>query len=107
MSCSIDSRGGVELGRALERNKTLRKLWLSRNVIEEGGLEGLIVGLLNNSSLEELWLNGNESLGEEGVSSLLRCVEEKNTSLKELWLPWKYKRDISSSILSRCSVFWL
>ena len=89
--CSIDSSGGVELGRALERNKTLRALWLSGNTLGDDGVRGLIVGLENNSSLEVLRLEGEESLGEEGVSLLLKCVEEKNTSLKTLWLPEKYK----------------
>ena len=89
--CSIGSSGGVELGRALERNKTLRELLLSGNALGDDGVRGLSEGLETNSSLEELVLVGDESLGEEGVSLLLKCVEEKNTSLKELWLPVKYK----------------
>ena len=105
--CSIDSSGGVELCTALERNKTLRKLSLSWNALGDDGVSGLIVGLENNSSLEELWLYGDESLGEEGVSLLLKCVEERNTSLKKLSLPMKYEREISSTIQSRCEVWWL
>ena len=102
--CSIDSSGGVELGTALERNKTLRVLWLSANTLGDDGVRGLIVGLENNSSLEELRLYGDKSLGEEGVSLLLKCVEEKNTSLKIL--PGKYRRDISSTLKSGCEVVW-
>ena len=105
--CSIGSSGGVELGVALERNKTLRVLWLSWNAIGDDGVRGLCVGLENNLSLEELYLNGDKSLGEEGVSLLLKCVEEKNTSLKTLLLPNKYKRDISSVLQSRCEVMWM
>ena len=105
--CSIGSSGGVELGVALERNKTLRELWLSGNAIGDDGMRGLCVGLENNSSLEELYLYGDESLGEEGVSLLLKCVEQKNTSLKRLVLPGKYKRDISSVLQSRCEVEWM
>ena len=89
--CSIGSSGGVELGRALERNKTLRVLWLSGNALGDDGVRGLSEGLETNSSLEVLWLGGDESLGEEGVSLLLKCVEEKNTSLKKLVLSEKYK----------------
>ena len=99
--CGIGSSGGVELGAALERNKTLRYLNLSGNALGDDGVRGLCVGLENNSSLEELWLNGDESLGEEGVSLLLKCLEEKNTSLKRLWLPGKFKRDVSSELESR------
>ena len=104
--CSIGSSGSVELGVALERNKTLKVLLLNGNAIGDDGVRGLCVGLENNSSLEELYLNSDESLGEERVSLLLKCVEEKNTSLKILWLPVKYKRDISSVLQSRCEVEW-
>ena len=105
--CSIGSSGGVELGRALERNKTLRELLLFGNALGDDGVRGLSEGLETNSSLEELRLNGDESLGEEGVSLLLKCVEEKNTSLKRLVLSEKYKRDISRALQSRCKVWWL
>ena len=104
--CSIGSSGGVELGRALERNKTLRELLLSGNALGDDGVRGLSEGLETNSSLEELVLDDDESLGEEGVSLLLKCVEEKNTSLKNLVLPRKYKRDISRALQSRCEVEW-
>ena len=85
--CSIGSSGGVELGRALERNKTLRELALSGNEIGDDGVKGLSEGLETNSSLVWLCLDNDESLGEDGVSLLLKCVEEKNTSLKGLVLP--------------------
>ena len=101
--CSIGSSGGVELGRALERNKTLRMLWLAGNALGDDGVRGLSEGLETNCSLEMLRLSGDESLGEEGVSLLLKCVEEKNTSLKRLWLPKKFKRDTSRA---RCEVVW-
>ena len=104
--CSIGSSGGVELGRALERNKTLRVLGFHGNALGDDGVRGLSEGLETNSSLEELWLSGDKSLGEEGVSLFLKCVEEKNTSLKRLWLPGKYKRDISRALQSRCKVQW-
>ena len=104
--CSIGSSGGVELGVALERNKTLRVLGLRGDAIGEGGARRLCVALENQLSLEELYLYGDESLGEEGVSLLLKCVEEKNRSLKRLVLPEKYKRDISSALQSRCRVEW-
>ena len=105
--CGIGSSGGVELGAALERNKTLRYLQLSGNELGDDGVRGLSAGLENNSSLEELELDSDESLGEEGVAFLLKTVEEKNTSLKELWLPSTFKRDISRELQSRCEVGWL
>ena len=104
--CGIGSSGGVELGAALERNKTLRHLGLSGNEQGDDGVRGLSAGLENNSSLEELGLYPDMSLGEEGVAFLLKTVEEKNTSLKKLWLPRKFKRDISRELQSRCQVVW-
>ena len=104
--CSIGSSGGVELGAALERNKTLRDLWLTGNALGDDGVRGLCVGLENNSSLEKLYLHCDESVGEEGVLLLLKCVEEKNRDLKRLWLSQKYKRDIPSALQSICKVEW-
>ena len=99
-SCSIGSSGGVELGAALERNKTLRVLVLSWNSIGDDGVRGLCAGLENNSSLKKLNLYGDKSLGEEGVSLLLKCVE-KNKSINILGLPEfitrltkEYKKDV-------------
>ena len=108
--CSIDSSGGVELGAALERNKTLRELWLSGNTLGDDGVRGLCVGLENNTSLQELRLHGDKSktLTIEGVLYLLKCMEEKNRSLKKLSLSDKFKRDVpvSSLLKSRCNVEW-
>ena len=104
--CGIGSSGGVELGAALERNMTLRELDLSGNALGDDGVRGLSAGLENNSSLEELRLWGDWSLGEEGVSFLLKSVEEKNKSLKTLWLPKRLKRNISSELQLRCIVMW-
>ena len=103
--CGIGSSGGVELGAALERNKTLGDLDLSGNALGDDGVRGLCVGLENNSSLEELMLYGDKSLGEEGVSLLLKCLEEKNTSLR-LGLSKEFKRDISSELESRLDIVW-
>ena len=104
--CGIGSSGGVEVCAALERNKTLRYLNLSRNALGDDGVRRLCVGLENNSSLEELELRDDMSLGEEGVLLLLKCLEEKNTSLKKLVLPEKFEKDISSELESRLDIRW-
>ena len=104
--CSIGSSESVELGVALERNKTLRVLVLRGNAIGDDGVRGLCVGLENNSSLEELHQDGDKSLGEEGVLLLLKCLVEKY-SLKKVWVPRKYERDISSVLWSKCQVWWM
>ena len=81
-------------------------LWLGWNAIGYDGVRGLCAGLENNSSLEALYLRGDESLGEKGVSLLLKCVEQKNRSLRILRLPGKHKRDIPSGLQSQCQVEW-
>ena len=103
--CSIGSDGGVELGAALEKNNTLKILWLSGNSLGDDGARGLSIGLANNSSLIRLYLRGDGSLGVEGVSLLLECLEENNTTLLRLGLPKKYKR-YRSSFGSKCEVIW-
>ncbi|CAI8035345.1 NLR family CARD domain-containing protein 3 [Geodia barretti] len=85
--CDIGSSGGVELGAALEKNKTLRCLDLSGNALGDDGVRGLCVGLGNNSSLEELELIYDESLGEEGVSLLLQLQKRKQTETQEMLPP--------------------
>ena len=90
-SNQIGSEGVVAIATMLKTNTSLERLELSRNALGDDGVRGLSEGLETNSSLEELVLNGDKSLGEEGVSLLLKCVEEKNTSLKRLVLPVKYK----------------
>ena len=104
-SCGIDSSGSVELGVALERNTTLKVLGLSGNSIGGDGVRGLCVGLETNSSLEELELGDDVTVGEEGVSLLLKCVEEKNRSLKKLELPRKYRKSTDLSSV-QCMVMW-
>ena len=109
--CSIESSGCEELGVALEKNTTLKVLGLSGNTIGGDGVRGLCDGLETNSSLEELDLGNDVTVGEEGVLLLLKCVEEKNRSLKKLVLPRKYRKfpDVVSrlSVLqSECMVAW-
>ena len=87
----IGSEGVVAIATMLKTNTSLERLELSGNALGDDGVRGLSEGLETNSSLEELVLNGDKSLGEEGVSLLLKCVEEKDTSLKRLILPVKYK----------------
>ena len=79
--CGIGSSGGMELGAALERNTSLRKLDLSGNTLGYDGVRGLIAGLEKNSSLVELWLNDDNSLGEEGVA-IIRNLERKKPDLR-------------------------
>ena len=79
--CGIGSSGGVELGAALERNKTLRYLDLSGNELGDDGVRGLSAGLENNSSLEEVWLHGDKSLGEEGATVLWSLKRRPNLKM--------------------------
>ncbi|CAI8035347.1 hypothetical protein GBAR_LOCUS19850, partial [Geodia barretti] len=57
------------------------------NALGDDGVRGLCVGLGNNSSLEELELIYDESLGEEGVSLLLQLQKRKQTETQEMLPP--------------------
>ena len=105
--CGIDSRGGVEFGEALTKNKTLRFLNLSDNALGDDGVKGLCVGLEENTSLEQLRLNGDTLLGEDGVLLLLKYMQERNASLKKLCLPRWLKMEVPRELNSRCVVEWV
>ena len=50
---------------------------------------------------------GQNVIIHDHVPHITKCVEEKNTGLKALWLSRKFKRDISSELESRLVIMWL
>ena len=91
--CHISSEGAVELAAALCKNSTLKGLDLNRNPIGVEGASSMSDMLQHNTSLEVLFLL-DDSVGEEGVHQLINSLKH-NQTLRELWLPRKYKSEIS------------
>ena len=98
--CNIDSDGACQLGGALCTNDTLQKLLMGGNPIGVKGAAAFAEMLLKNKSLEELYLDHDklqdDSIGEEYTQKLIDSLTH-NTTVKELWLPEKYKSSIDSS----------
>ena len=87
----MTTAGAVQLATALTHNTSLRVLWMHYNRIGVEGAKATAKMLQQNKTLEQLYLDGDESLEEEGVEVLLTSLQE-NTTLKDLYLPMKYKR---------------
>ena len=87
--CDIDADGACQLASALSVNNTLQCLYLQHNPIGVKGATAFAEMLFKNKSLKVLDLR-NDSIGEEGTQKLIDSLRH-NTTVKELWLPVKYK----------------
>ena len=91
--CHISGQGAGELAAALCKNSTLQVLNLDRNPIGVEGASSMSDMLQHNTSLT--WLRiCDDSVGKEGVRQLTNSVKY-NQTLRELWLPRKYKSETS------------
>ena len=90
--CHISGQGACELAAALCKNSILKYLNLNRNPIGVEGASSMSDMLQHNTSLEYLHL-WDDSVGEEGVHRLVIGIK-CNQTLRELWLPPKYKPEI-------------
>ena len=93
--CHISSEGTVKLEVALCKNSTPNRLYLNNNPIGVKGASSMSDMLQHNTSLEYLHLR-DDSVGEEGVHQLINSLK-LNQTLKQLWLPVKYKSEISDN----------
>ena len=84
-SCKIESSGAVQLATALITNKTLKVLVLSNNKIGNSGITMFAQALKRNSSLETLWLQGDYTYSQLGVTKLFNSLKI-NLKVK-VWLP--------------------
>ena len=87
----IGRDGCVALGNMLSRwphSNNLKKLDLGRNVIDDGGLQVLVEGLMNCCSLKALDLGGNRLITAAGLNSLFPLLQSKSHSLEILRLTW-------------------
>lgn len=89
--CGITAQGCVHIAAQLSHeNSTLRILWMLNNEIGIEGAKAMSTMIENNTSLQELHLDGDDSL-EEGIDVILLSLE-RNRSLKLLILPSIYER---------------
>ena len=74
---SISDAGAIALAQALF---TMDWLDLSNNSISDAGAVALAQALHHNSTLNSLWLHGNNAIGEEGTRALIEALTV-NTSI--------------------------
>ena len=76
-SNSIGPDGCLGLAQILQKqNTTLRSLRLNHNNINDEAVQILVNALRNNTSLTSIELEGNEEITKEGLSSLLKLVND-------------------------------
>ena len=97
MDSKLSSRGSRELFTAMKKNKKLKVLYISGNVITDDACDVITTALESNSCLVELGLYRNP-LSTEAIKNIVRCLENNN-SLQLLGLPC-FPQDIKENILS-------
>lgn len=82
----IGNAGACALAKALKKNTILMDLWLSYNDIGNEGGEAIAKVLsLNNTTLIQLYLHGNELIDDDCVDSFIELVNF-NRNLSTIWL---------------------
>lgn len=75
---NIGDDGAIALGQVLERDTTIRTLYLFKNNIGDRGAAAIARGLAKNTTLKEidLWQN---NIGDEGTKELAQALRENRT----------------------------
>ena len=94
-SCKIESSGAIQLATALIANKTLKVLVLSNNKIGNSGIAMFAQALKQNSSLETLWLQGDYTYSQLGVTELFNSL--KINQKVKVWLSETIPEETSGS----------
>lgn len=101
-SCSIDDEGVISLADGLENNCSVEYLALNSNSIKATGAAALASMLTVNTTLKELLLQGDDSIGISGAMKLINALEA-NKSLRILYLsetcePVEYKSILMETV---------
>ena len=84
---NMDDNGAEALASGLMHSESLKRLDLSRNLVDDTGIAALVSGLTAaaNSNLEELYLSENQ-FSTAGIRSLSALIQSQGSSLKKLSL---------------------
>merc|ERR1740115_275485 len=86
-SSGIGPLGAVALGKLLETNTGLEKLYMNENEIGPGGAKALAAGLAKNRGLNTLWLSSS-GVGDEGAAALAAALSNtgaRSLEVLDLW----------------------
>mmetsp|Transcript_137177 Transcript_137177/g.273720 ORF Transcript_137177/g.273720 Transcript_137177/m.273720 type:complete len:519 (+) Transcript_137177:97-1653(+) len=89
-NCNLQGPEGVELGEALKKNTTIRRLNIDSNMLAPADLEAVIQGLKENTTIEEFRCNNQLicDIGRSSCSALENLLEavQTNTRIVKLGL---------------------
>ncbi len=89
INCKVSDNGAFFIAQGLKQNVSLRVLCLDYCGIGDEGVESLSEALVENDSLQELWLRDNDGISERGLSVLTECLKA-NRGLVKLVLPGRF-----------------
>ena len=98
---SIKDNGIQHLARMLSHNCGLRALHLVSCGMTDVGVGELADSLRGNNFLKKLYvwndpIDGYNHLTDKGISNVIRCLEQDNSSLLDLWLPEDFSSNTQS-----------
>ena len=86
-SSGIGPLGAVALGKLLETNTGLEKLYMNENEIGPAGAKALAAGLAKNRGLNTLWLSSC-GVGDEGATALAGALSKTQAQTLEVLDLW-------------------
>ena len=86
-SSGIGPLGAVALGKLLETNTGLEKLYMNENEIGPAGAKALAAGLAKNRGLNTLWLSSC-GVGDEGATALAGALSKTQAQTLEVLDIW-------------------
>ena len=86
-SSGIGPLGAVALGKMLETNTGLEKLYMNENEIGPAGAKALAAGLAKNRGLNTLWLSSC-GVGDEGATALAGALSKTQAQTLEVLDLW-------------------
>ena len=95
---NLSSIGAIKLFTALSDAKNLRLLCISHNNITDEACDAIIMALMKNTSLVELYMHNNLISGE--CAQLIVQALQYNNTLQWLWLNENYPNDVMKKIKS-------
>ena len=100
LSKGIGDHGAKLLSRGIANTKTLRVLHIADNNIGSSGITAIANALLSNTSLEELNMNYNNEVEQDGAKAIAKVIIN-NKTLQKLLLYGGYMNDEAAMMIRR------
>lgn len=84
--CQLGDEGAAAMAHVLRANRSLRRLRMRRNLVQNDGVKALCDGLERNPSLRLLDLSDNPGMGDAALESLASVLQGGTQQIEELLL---------------------